>query len=74
MTTINHVDENVRNVSVPEDMLDSIYVGRCVSDIEYCSIHNGSFTDVNIWNRALGINEIMRWTNCRQVTINFTSF
>ena len=69
VTTINHVDENVRNVLVPEDMLDSIYVGRCFSDTEYCSIHNGSFTDVNIWNRAFSINEMIRWTNCRQVTL-----
>ena len=69
VTNINHVDENVRNALVPEDMLDSIYVGRCVSDTEYCSVHAGSFTDVNIWNRALSINEMIRWTNCRQVKI-----
>ena len=74
VTNINHVDENVRNVLVPEDMLDSIYVGRCVSDKEYCSVHAGSFTDVNIWNRALSNNEMIRWTNCRQVTLRFTIF
>ena len=69
MTNINHVDESVRNAQVPEDLLDSIYVGRCVSDTEYCSVHSGSFTDVNIWNRALSVDEMIRWTNCRYVII-----
>ena len=50
-------------------MLDSIYVGRCVSDSEYCSVHSGSFTDVNIWNRALSVDEMIRWTNCRWISL-----
>ena len=65
VTKINNVDENMKNATVPEDLLDSIYVGRCVRDTKYCSIHLGSFTDLNIWNRAMSVDEMINWTNCR---------
>ena len=55
----------MKNATVPEDLLDSIYVGRCARDTNYCSIHSGSYTDLNIWNRALSVDEMISWTNCR---------
>ena len=65
VTNINNIDEDMKNATVPEDVLDSIYVGRCVGDKRYCSSHLGSFTDLNIWNRALTVDEMISWTNCR---------
>ena len=64
ITNINFVDERLRNVMLPTDFLDMIYVGRCW-DNEICSLHNGQITDVNIWNRALSLDEILGWTDCR---------
>ena len=65
VTNINHVDERLKNVEVPSDFLDIIYVGRCAEDGAVCSLHNGDITDVNIWNRALSLDEMIGWTNCR---------
>ena len=68
MTKVNHIDEDAKNETVPKDLLDSIYVGQMVgSATEFFGIpvHFGSFTDVNIWNRALSIDEMIKWTNCR---------
>ena len=64
ITNINFVDERLRNVMLPLDFLDMIYVGRCWDD-EIYSLHNGEITDVNIWNRALSLDEILGWTDCR---------
>ena len=69
MTNINHIDKDAKNVTVPKDLLDSIYIGQyhSVSETEKYgySVYFGSFTDVNIWNRALSIDEMINWTNCR---------
>ena len=69
MTNLNHIDEDLKNVTVPKDLLDSIYIGQyhSVSETEKYGypVHFGSFTDVNIWNKALGIDEMINWTNCR---------
>ena len=71
MTNINHVDKNAKNATVPTDLLDSIYIGQLqdVSQAEKFGypVHFGSFTDVNIWNRALNIDEMINWTNCRYI-------
>ena len=71
MTNINHVDKDAKNVTVPKDLLDSIYIGQyhSVSETEKYgySVYSGSFTDVNIWNRALSIDEMINWTNCRYI-------
>ena len=58
------MDERLKNVELPSDFLDMIYVGTCYND-EICSLHNGEITDVNIWNRALTLEEIIGWTDCR---------
>ena len=67
---MTNVNEFAKNVTVPKDLLDSIYVGQhAVSNLRFgkleIPVHSGSFTDVNIWNRALSINEMINWTNCR---------
>jgi hypothetical protein len=69
LTKKDHIDEDVKNVTVPKDLLDSIYIGQyhSVSETEKFGypVHFGLFTDVNIWNRALSIDEMLNWTNCR---------
>ena len=66
MTNIKHLGEDAKNATVPKDLLDSIYIGQepGIANWDY-PVHNGSFTDVNIWNRALSIGEMINWTNCR---------
>ena len=69
MTNINHIDEDAKNVTFTKDLLDSIYIGQHQSVAETekngYPVHFGSFTDVNIWNRALSTDEMTNWTNCR---------
>ena len=70
MTNVNYVDESLKNATVPRDFLDSIYIGQydVVTQTEFefaIPVHYGSFTDVNIWSRALNIDEMISWTNCR---------
>ena len=67
MTNIDFVDERLKNVKVPSNFLDIIYVGRCADNSSDCSLHSGDITDVNIWNRALSMEEMIGWTNCRYV-------
>ena len=62
-------DQDIKNATVPKNLLDSIYIGQhqTVSATEKHGypVHFGSFTDVNIWSRALSIDEMINWTNCR---------
>ena len=67
VTNIDFVDERLKNVKVPSNFLDIIYVGRCADNSSDCSLHSGDITDVNIWNRALSMEEMIGWTNCRYV-------
>ena len=71
MINTNHVYEDAKNdATVPKDLLDSVYIGQFGVnpwldwELEI-PVHFGSFTDVNIWNRALSIDEMINWTNCR---------
>ena len=71
MINVNHVDEDVKNATVSKDLVDSIYIGQ-PQDVAFAKkygypVHFGSFTDVNIWNRALTIDEMINWTNCRYI-------
>ena len=58
-------------VKVSPNFLNSIYVGRCAGNLSYfdqpCSMHFGHITDINIWNKALTLEEMIGWTNCRLV-------
>ena len=61
-------DQDLKNATVPKNLLDSIYIGQLGgvrTDIFEIPVHQGSFTDVNIWSRALSIDEMINWTNCR---------
>ena len=44
--------------------MDIIYVGRHSDDPSGNSKHSGNITDVNIWNSALSIDAMAKWTNC----------
>ena len=65
MTNINHSDKDLTDLEIPSYFLDIIHIGR--STIEGAKLHfdYGNITDVNIWNRALTLDEMLGWTNCR---------
>ena len=67
ITNINHVDEKISNLKVPTNLLDMIYVGRCEVETKSCSDHSGDFTDINIWDRSLSVDEMIGWTNCSTI-------
>ena len=60
-------DQDIKNATVPKNLLDSIYIGQLggVHTWFESQTNQGSFTDVNIWSRALSIDEMINWTNCR---------
>ena len=64
ITNINFVYKNVEKYKLPDDFLDMIYIGRCDEQRRDCSAHSGNISDVNIWNRAMTIEEMINWTDC----------
>ena len=60
MTNINHSDKDLTDLEIPSNFLDIIHIGRSTVHFDY-----GNITDVNIWNRALTLDEMLGWTNCR---------
>jgi hypothetical protein len=65
MTTVHRVDKNVELSTVPKDLLDIIYIGRCDKRSQTCSRHAGDITDINIWNETLTTDQMIQWTNCK---------
>ena len=65
MTNLDSVQEGLKDVILPENLLDLIYVGRCVKMEHSCSVHAGDITDVNLWNKALTFEEMTDWTSCQ---------
>ena len=63
MTNINHSDKDLTDLEIPSNFLDIIHIG----EEESPKVHfdYGNITDVNIWNRALTLDEMLGWTNCR---------
>ena len=64
VTNINQIEKRIEHLALPEDLLDLIFVGRCPESTKYCSVHSGEFTDINFWNKALNVQEMIAWTNC----------
>ncbi len=59
------LDDLIPDVSIPEDFLSKFWIGRCPYDVKYaCSSPGSSYTDVNIWDRALSQDEVSSWTTC----------
>ncbi len=53
-------------VQIPGDFLTKVYLGRCSLDYKNnCSAPEGKFTDFNVWDRALPLQEMMDWTECK---------
>ena len=64
---MDRVDKRIKDARLNPNFLDTIFVGRCADDKRTCSLHSGDITDINIWNTALTIKEMIEWTNCRCV-------
>ena len=55
---------------IPGDFLTKTYLGRCSLDYKKtCSAPGSKFTDFNIWDRAVPLQELMDWTKCKKVTV-----
>ena len=71
MTNVNFVDQRLRDLEIPSDILDRIYIGRCEGygpkKWWACSRHLGEITDVNFWSKAKTVTEMIKWTNCKYV-------
>ena len=65
---MDRIDETIKDARLNPNFLDTIFVGRCSDDKRACSLHSGDITDINIWNSALTVKEMIEWTNCRCYT------
>ena len=65
VSNLDRIDNHVQHVFLPDNLLDLIYIGRCVNKKDSCSQHAGDITDVNLWNRALSLQEMIDWTSCQ---------
>ena len=51
---MNHEEPNLANVEIPPDFLSKLHLGRCAYNYKgKCTTPGGSFTDFNVWSRAL---------------------
>ncbi len=65
---MNGVYDYLKNVDIPFDLLQKIYIQRCEFNYTYnCSSPEGMFTDFNVWDHALSQKEAEDWTLCRCV-------
>ena len=65
VTNIDFEDDILKDRIVPKDILKMIYIGRCNSDNVKCGSPGGMFTDLNIWSKELGKEEMEKWTACK---------
>lgn len=53
-------------VQIPDDFLSKLYLGRCSYDIRHvCSSPESQYTDLNVWDRMLNMEELVSWTTCK---------
>ena len=67
---VNYVDENLSDLKIPKDLLLKASLMSCgyvpVEDqLEDCTAPGGMATDFNIWDRAMGDEELIDWTTCK---------
>ena len=64
-TNIDKQDEMLKDSFVPKHMQELIYIGRCNNDYNtLCHAPGGMFTDLNIWSKDLGKDDMEKWTSC----------
>ncbi len=62
---INNKEPLLKDMALPENLLDFVFVGRCLADDPYCSAPEGEWSDANLWSRGLTEKELADWTGCR---------
>ena len=64
---LDEVDEDLKQSGavIPDDFLNCLYImGLAPVDREQYPSLFGKMTDVNIWDRSLGLDEMAAWINC----------
>ena len=64
---INFVDKNLADLKVPKELLLRVFLMRCINDRNDCTNPGSMATDFNMWDRAMGDDELIKWTTCREV-------
>ena len=63
---VNFVDENLKDLEVPINLLLKVHLLRCNNGYDLdCTTPGGMVTDFNIWDRAFSPEELTDWTTCR---------
>ena len=67
---VDYVDENLSDLKIPKDLLMKPSLMSCGfypvdHQTKDCTAPGGMATDFNIWNRALGVQELIDWTTCK---------
>ena len=60
--------EELSSLTFPHDLLSKVYLGRCALDFKgSCTGPEGQLADFNVWNKALSLDEMKRFTTCGQM-------
>lgn len=52
-------------VEIPKDFLSKVFLGRASYDYKYsASSPESQYADLNIWDRFLTTEELVKWTVC----------
>ena len=63
---INASQPNLVDTVIPPDFLTKFHLGRCAFSYKGgCTTPGGQLTDLNIWDRALSMEDVIAWTSCR---------
>jgi hypothetical protein len=68
LLNINFIDNNLRDVQIPLELLQKVYLLRCSNGFDpACTTPGGTITDFNIWDSAMTADDMKEWTTCKYV-------
>ncbi len=63
---VNRPDPEMTEVALPERFLSEFFLGRCSYSHKFaCSSPESEYTDLNIWDRSLSMDQLVKWTTCQ---------
>ena len=67
---LDYEDENLSELKISKELLTRVSLMSCgyvpvEEQEEGCTVPGGMATDFNIWDRAMGDQELIEWTTCK---------
>ena len=62
------ISKDFGSIAVNKTFLNETYITNCTRQQDICLTDSeASITDLNIWDKALSSDELVKWTTCRWV-------